>query len=253
MSDIKLNYLTPARFTSGRIIEYDIQAANANILYSKKYIDEDEYKKITSMAKMNREIYIGNMIKKRPEVYTVIRSGITEYVKRLLVENNVQEDEVVRIANDAVYINRMTDLPNTEFDHVRFVQKSKANNMVNINNVLIFSNYDNNQIDVETKNLGELSSELHQKYLLGFIANTIYLFERVSVEEAIQSVSNFYNDYVNRRLPVEYYMTFNSTPNYEIMANNFKITSAPSINDININYNLNVLRELYSILMDYFH
>ena len=254
MSDIKLNYITPDRLVSGRIVEYDIQAANANILLSKGYINEREYNRIISMPKMNREIYVGNMMKNHPEVYHTIRDGMIEYIQKLITANHIKEDEIVRIANDAICINRMTDLTETQFDHVLFRPKLTASNMININRVLVFSNYDNNQIDIETKGLGDLGSQLHQNYMLKFIANVIYLFERVSMEDAISSVTQFYADYVNRSLPMEYYRTFDSIPSYQVMNSQYMISGTPSsMNEINISYNLNIIRELYSILMENFH
>ena len=64
----KMNYLTPSRYVSGRIIEYDLEKANISILYSKGMIDKDKYDLLYNSPKMFREIMIGNMIKDNREI-----------------------------------------------------------------------------------------------------------------------------------------------------------------------------------------
>ena len=117
----QINYVCPNRFVSGQIIEYDIRQANINILYKYKIIDEKYYNYLAHVPKIQREVIIGNLIKQDKNKYNIIQKGIKEAKCQLFEANNIKEYEVVRIANDAVYVNRSGGLQYTIFDGIEFV------------------------------------------------------------------------------------------------------------------------------------
>ena len=106
----KLNYLSPLRYVSGRIVEYDIKAANISVLRDKEIISEADYIMLSSMPKNLREREIGLMEKNNPSLYNKIADGITEAKLSLIRFNKIEDNQILRIANDAIYVNTPIDL-----------------------------------------------------------------------------------------------------------------------------------------------
>ena len=177
-----------------------------------------------------------------------------KYRELLFKTNKIQDNEVVRIAKDAVYILRSYNLSNLEFGKVVFRPKLTASSMINLNKILVFSQYNNlDQIEIEVKGLGK-NDELHQNGMLSLIANIMYMVDRVGITDAIQYLQEIYSQYVSLQLPLDYYREFNSYSNYSIKGTSlhplFVDESYRGL--VDISYNIQYLRELYSILLSIF-
>lgn len=242
------NYLAPQKYISGRITEYDISQANINMLIHYGKIDRKQYEYLSKLPKHYREVEVGLLIKQDIEYYNCIEQGIIAFKIKLFEYNKIDISEVVRIANDAVFINRSTDLKYTLFDNVLFKKKSVYNSMIVLDRIIVFFWYDNNGMNIEVKGLNENAKLLHLDYMLSFIANVMYLIERVSINDAIRFVSEFYDEYINLRLPIEYYRELNPESLYKHKETDFYLFDI-SIDDVDINYNLYIIREIWSILL----
>lgn len=264
----KVNYLVDIPLMiNANIVEYDISKANITMMLSYGLISQDEYNKFASMDKMTREVSIGRRIKADNGELTSsgirIQKCITEGIKnakRLLFEyNQLPVESIVRIANDAVFVNggllRYTDFDlNNNGIIVSFKQKNVFNIMLNLGLVTIFIN-DNpmaNSIDVDVKGIKDELLNKHQPFL-EFICNLLSDMQRSGKETALLIFNDFYEKYINKELPVEYYREFNATSSYRFAkSHQFYIDDAPeSYKDkLDIEYNLSVLRKLYSAIMD---
>ena len=162
---MKQNYLHPSRYISGRIVEYDIKSANISTLRMQNIISEEDYIRLSNMPKINREIEIGLMIKNDKEIYNYIQKGIKSAKLALAKANSIDIESICRIANDAVYINSVSNLQRTKFgDYIEFKQKSEFNIMLTLLNVIIFCKFmDDGNIDVDIKGIGD-NMALHQNY-----------------------------------------------------------------------------------------
>ena len=118
------SYITPSRYVSGRIVEYDIKSANITMLKKYNAIFDDYYNFLSKLPKIDREIEIGLLIRSDKKYFNIIEDGIKAAKYILLKSNNVDPSFIVRIANDAVYINSLNDLQYTKFDEVLFAKKS---------------------------------------------------------------------------------------------------------------------------------
>lgn len=247
------NYVTPIKYVSGRIIEYDIASANITMLKKYHMISDTEYQYLSKLPKHDREVKVGIM-QRDEKVLKTISNGIQKAKEDLMILNQIDPNSIVRVANDAVYINSSIDLPITEFDGVLFRPKSLNTCLLQLNKLLIFCNC-NNGINIDIKGLSENVQLLHADYMLSFIGNIIYLMERVSMEEALKEVTNFYQDYVNLKLPVGFYREFNPYSKYRITMNSFLssdflVSNIDNLKDISIDYNLFIIRELWSIILN---
>lgn len=256
MSDLyeKENYLIEDRYVHGTITEYDIQAANINILFKAGIIDINYYNFLSSLPKNDREKEIGLLhLKLLPDidVSKTISNELIKYRKMLFESNNLQDNEIVRIAKDAVFVLRSYNLNNLVFNDIVFRPKMVASAMININKILVFCWFNElDQIEIDTVGLGK-NEVFHQNGMLTFIANVMYMVEKVSIKDAILYTQSIYKDYVERKLPIDYYREFNSDACFSIDNTYFRtMFYNGDINNIDINYNLHYIQEVYSILLN---
>lgn len=263
---LNTNYITNEKFvTNRRIFEYDISKANINILYSKAIIDKDLYDLLYRKDKKSREIYIGYFIKDNMEKHNknygkVIREGIEEMRKKFFSENDIRDDEVIRIANDAIYVTRPYECTRTSFkfddnDHfIEFKLKNEFQTMVKLGTVVIFI-YDNGyNYNIDVKGIGDELLDLH-KPMLSAILNLINCIEKTDKNTAMREFYNLYIPYMNMELPAEYYREFNNFSSYRfhglkefgLMNYDFNMNSNYKLD---ISYNQNILRELYGLIID---
>lgn len=258
-----MNYLSPNRYVSGRIIEYDLISANINALKHSNFITDDDYKYLKSLPKQQREVEIGLRIKQNPKVYTELQKGIKYAKKQLVISNNIDPESIIRVANDAVYINSPNNLLYTKFgDYLEFIPKSISNIYLNLNKIILLLSYDElGQVHIDIKGINENLSCLHENYMITGIVSCIVLLERSGIQEAISYLSELCSHYVKLELSVEWYREFNSFSNYRIknIFGQYNPLNASLGSDnisedskyiLDINYNYSVLRELWSILLE---
>lgn len=247
----KRDYFCPSRYVSGRISEYDIRACNINMLKYYGMISDELYNYLSVIPKIDREIYIGNMMREDKKIYDTISKGIKEFKVKLASTNNIQDKEIVRIANDAVYVNRPIDLFTTVFDNIEFKQKGIYSSVVKLNkSTIIFLSkdmYGNSIVDV--KGIGD-NDVLHQNYMISIIVTVINTMEMSSAKDALALLNDIYKDYVSLKLDKGCYREFNSISMYKYKHSNYGAFYIEDINDIDISYNLYILRELWSIIIE---
>ena len=256
----KQNYLTPSRYISGRIVEYDIKSANISVLRNNDIISQDDYEYLASLPKILREKEIGLREKADSTIYTKIQKGINEAKENLVSFNRVKPEQIVRIANDAVYINSNIDLDYLKFgDYIEFKPKSEYNVYCKLNKIIIFCKFNTDgNIHIDIKGIGD-NMILHQNYMIYTIVSTITLLERSGVLDAIDYIVDICESYLKRELPVGYYREFNSESlyktNYLVGMNPYGLTDIQEWQkfDIDINYNYTILRELWSILFEIYN
>ena len=261
----KREYFCNSRFISGRIMEYDIRAANISMLREYGSVNDEYYNYMLSVNKEYREEFVGWQIRKEKEenkgvksileaseTYRIIYQGIENAKLQLFEANNIQPEEVIRIANDAVYINRPYDLEVTRFGNfIEFKQKMVAETAIKLSpTIVIFYWSDINGLNIELKGISnEAIKQEHSNYILGFIGSVLLTYERAGTVDAIHLIEDFYNDYINRRLPVQFYKELTPKSLYKVINSPYYISDPPDINMIDISYNGNLIRELWKILL----
>lgn len=255
----KREYLTPSRYISGRITEYDMKSANISVMRDTELISQESYLQLAAMPKIAREREVGLMEKADPTLYTSIAQGIKNAKLDLASFNQLVPEQIVRVANDAVYINSLVDLSHTKFgEFIEFRPKNIYNVYVNLNGKLIFCRFDpDGNIHIDTKCIGK-NDILHRDYMIYTIMSTITLLERSGVQDAIDYLYEICEAYLNLKLPVGYYREFNIESlfrgKYIVAGSQPCFTAVYEDNkaDLDINYNYTILRELWSILLEFY-
>lgn len=248
------NYLIDLPYIiSTNIYEYDIRKANINVLRALNYIDQDYYNKLNSMPRMERQMEIGYMIRSNSEIYKILDTGIKHYKKLLFESNNLEYGSILSIKNDAVFVigNKLkyTQFSN-EFNTVEFVLKNNYTSYYKIQNIEIYFKSDmiNGRLIIDIKGLGE-KIDLHRQFI-GWIAEILSMIEVGDLEMALNDIQIFYNHYINRTLPIEYYRQLDPMSMYVIQTDTayYSTMTLPPAADkraLNINCNLQVIRTLY--------
>ena len=263
----KHNYLLDDQkfLLSNYIREYDLSKANISVLYASKVIDEDTYNRLLVSDKMDREIEIGKMIRKDSSIQDTLSKGIIEAKKLLFEANQIQDNEVLSIKNDAVFIIGRP-LYNTVFLNglLTFNNKNNYNSYYRLGTYEYYGYNINDAYDIDIKGIGSKRS-LHEKYMIDFFKycflfltlkslKKIYCFymaEQVNIREILDLVKGFYTDYVCLKLANGYYRPLNSER--YLLRNMLQYCPPQEVDEvreedkkyIDISYNLNILRELH--------
>lgn len=248
----KINYSANVPFIfSKSIYEYDIEKANISILYSKGIISKEYYDKLYHAYKLQRQIAIGNLQKQNSEITHILQKGIIEAKKELFELNDIDPGKVLSIKNDAVFlIGKILNITSVLNDNVKFILKNSYNSFVRLSGIEVYYMYNRTTGNeaYSIKGLGK-SEYLHEEYMIDFILFILSSIQTESIESTIGYIKDFYNQYINRNLPIGYYREFNSSSKYIIgeYAVNDIIDTIDNKNKLNISYNANILK----ILMQY--
>lgn len=237
------------------IREYDISKANINILLRSGYIDKEMYDYIYNMEKKDREVFVGNMILQDRKVQDILSSGIHEMRKKFVTTNNILEQDILSIKNDALYL--IDKIPSvTKFDNVEFRLANIYTSYIKLGKLEIYyyNNIISNEEVIDVKGIRDSKLEMHTP-MLTFICSILQRLECGDLNNLFSYFTSFVDDYIRLKLEVEYYRQFNSEGKYvskQIGMNRYKfdMISQDQLDIIDISYNLNVLRELYRIMLN---
>lgn len=270
----KSTYIFDQQIISGTDIwEYDIKQANINMLYSYGVISYDEYFQLANSPKYVREIYIGKkeqyekMSNKTSITEDTIKNGIVEAKNHLLMSNHIQPRKIVRIANDAVYVESPNPLQYTIFDlnnnqrMVEFVCKNHFSTVIKFSNKIIvffgIQEDDNFVVDVKGINDEILNYSVNSAFL-SIICDVLFYKERTDRDTMLRVYNDYFERYINRALPIDCYREFNSSSAFRLLNQKTQLMFLPSPtlldesfdkSKIDISYNLNILRELYGAIL----
>ena len=253
----KINYKSDTPYIISRYIrEYDISKANINILYSLKLISEQEYRYLYNANRMERQIRVGLLQQQYPEITKALQEGIIEAKKNFFISNNIQDHQVLAIKNDAIFLIDKIAL-NTKFGMVEFMNKNTYTSYYKLpyNNIELFYYIDmaNGVEKLDVKGIKEETLLLHENYFLEFLKVLFCSAETEPIEDVINLLVTFYENYLNLNLDINYYREFNSESCIRLKKMSklysFKADFLEECHKeyIDICYNLNILRHLHQI------
>lgn len=259
---------------SKKIYEYDIKQANISVLYAQGKLSDYIYEKLRHSDKYSREIYIGKMIaeSKDKTIDHSIKMGIQEAKREFIYWNEISEDSIVRIANDALYVimdypAKHTDVIVNQFLNeplynrtVEFVQKNCYDGYVHFSNGvwIFYTVLPDGNLDVDV--IGLENYAVAHSYMINMISTILYYLHNMQYDFAITKLSEIIEMYLNQEFPVETYREFNplgifrlkrgtnnSGDYYALYPTN--IPENTPVEQLDPSYNYAILRELYSMVL----
>lgn len=163
----------------GDIIEYDITAAGINVMYAEGIISKGLYDYWMSLPKEIRNIKAGihigdNGLQPKKE------KALNKYIDMFLKENHVEENDIMEIASDAIWLFNIKSIKTRKFKNVEFRADRTASIMICWNNFKFYMDSWNGEFFV--RGYREFTPFVARiKELLGLIENgtdqkTMYKF-----------------------------------------------------------------------------
>lgn len=242
---INLNYLF-----NNYIREYDISKANISVLYSKGVINEELYNKLYMADRMQRQVYIGKAMQRNPEIQEILNEGIIEYKQKFFEANNITDDDIVSIKNDAVFI--LNKIPTIlTFDKVTFVHKNTYTSFMRINELEFYYGDCFGQEVIDIKGIKDTDLETYHMAFLNIIITFFEYIQRSGPSLALQYITQIIHRYLNLELPIQIYRRFRSSNDYIISSGTCSY-GVHQLEDniinkkcLSIDYNFNILRTLH--------
>lgn len=255
----KFRYTSPLEcIIDTNIRVFDITAANISILTDSGNLEPDVYGRLCHVDKMDREILIGKLIGDHPEIGEVLRNGILEAKKIFFAMNSIEDDEVLEIDNDSVTIIGTRPIDHLKiFNHTFFREDAVFSSYYRIKSTkyLYYCNRVNRFESLKVKGISNQALAFHALYMIDFLKELFFTAQFDGIQKALYLLSSFYNSYISKGLPIEYYRTLDSRSVFELQNfdryGRFSMLNVPMPNQrrlIDISYNEKILRELSRML-----
>ena len=249
----KVNYTADISYlTNVFITEYDISKCNINVLYSKGIIDKNTYDYLYNSERMVRQTFIGKLQRDNPIIVKALKDGIIEAKKIFFESNDINDRDVLSIKNDAVFlINKKPKI--TKFGLIEFVPKGLYTSFFKFRGMEMYYYYNNvNKMEyVEVKGISEENLAKHEGYFLQLLKDVFYSIQVNGPEITLRMIKDFYMEYINKKLPIEFYRKFDTGSMYHYICNTtintgFESEFVPEYNKdmVDITYNLGILMQL---------
>lgn len=244
------NYKMNVPFILNRYIyEYDISSANVEALRFNKRLDCEFANKLHyELPKIDREILIGKMILKDSSISDSVKQGIC-HARHMFAElNNLIEDNIFQIRNDAIYV-LDTLCKNQQVDNFYFNLKSTYTSYFRLNKwIELFFLYDSidNSYIYDIKGIKDDLIYLHKSFI-EIILGIAYLITETKTDN-LSIINSIVTDYAGMKYPIYCYRELDYHSGYRIINSNYSVSYLPdtdySKKNIDINYNLSILRNL---------
>lgn len=233
------------------INEYDISKANINILFHEGVINKNSYNYYYNLPKMKRERSIGYFLRNNQNASAILSNGFKKFRKIFFESNNIDPNRVLYIDKDAI---TLVDFPitNTKFDNIIFANKVNYTSFYHIPmNGSDFLYYSDNKIEnYRFKYMDENVPLNHINGMLDILLSIAYAGQHEQIPEVLNMIKSIYIDYINLKLPIIYYKSFNSASKYrykDSMLSDFMLSNINNFDNIDISFNASIISHFYKI------
>ncbi len=231
------------------IREYDIRKANISILHEAGIISGETYARLYNADRMQRQVYIGNMIKENKYIGDKLADFIIKYKEEFFSKNMIKDYQVLSIKNDAVFL--IDTIPMfTKFGKTRnieFVLKNTYTHFMKLDRLEIYYGKSFNQEVIDVKGIKDEDLEKYHMPFLNIILDFFRNMNDYGAEKSLDYISSIIDAYLRKDLGIEYYRNFRSNSDYVMNSPTaaYSIISVPEDYNFDINYNLYLLRQMH--------
>lgn len=223
---------------NNEIIEWDIKSANTSLMSYYNLQPEDIISKLASMAKSQREIAVGKLMRKNKEFAKALEESFNNIVDEFFNANDLSWDDIVTVKKDAVFV-KNHKVSHSDFGAVHFIPKNQYKHVLLLPKYEIYIS--NEKIDV--KGIPDDKLEFHKDGILDFISTTM------ETADDYIDLQKYFKEYVtaykNKELEFDHYREFNPDSLFRIggeypMLTDSMIEDDMEFLDISYNY-INVI------------
>lgn len=200
------------------IREYDMSKANISVLLQAGAISKELYDTLYNAPRMVRQCTIGDMELRDPNITKIKKDGIAYYKKLFFESNDIQDQDVLSIKNDAIFlINKIPTV--TQFDdYINFKFKNEYTSYYNLNGIELYYYYHriNQNEYISVKGINDSRLVLHANYFLEFLLAIFQTAQIEPIKDVIEFGNKFYQEYINMNLDVNFYRNFDSESKFKI-------------------------------------
>lgn len=192
------------------IREYDISKANISVLYHEGVLKKELYDALYVADKLYREIYIGKMELRDPNISVIKAEGIKKFRKLFFEYNQLEDNDILCIKNDAIFvINKQCAY--TKFDNVEFLNKNTYTLFMQLGKLEIYYIYDpiTNSENIDIKGINDMKLEYHRDHIITFLCDIFYKLQNGGIDDAAKCCSQFLENFLRRELDIGFYREFN--------------------------------------------
>ena len=178
--------------------EYDIRKCNISVLRTLNIIDDDTYKRLYDAPRMERQVFVGKMMRDRDGLSQEYRDFVKRCVLRFKNINNIDNKDIIEVVHDAVWIS--SELLNTKLSkYIEFVCKRKSTCTWNIGKIVFY--YDSLSGNFFQRGLGDTDSIWFE-----VIKKAMRMAEFSLQVEVYKYLHSFKKDYILKNLDDRYYI-----------------------------------------------
>lgn len=223
---------------NNEVIEWDIKSANTSLMRYYQLQPDDIVDKLASMAKSQREIAVGKLMRKDKEFSRALEASFNKIINEFMEANNLTWDDIVSVKKDAVFVKNHGILKH-DFGAVHFIPKNQYKHVLLLPKYEIYIS--NEGIDV--KGIPNEKLELHKEGMLEFIKTAL------DTADDFIAMQKFFKEYVQaykrKELEFDAYREFNPDSLFTI-GGDFPMRTDSMIEDdmefLDISYNyINVI------------
>lgn len=230
---------------------YSIENSIIEILFYEKIIDRSVYYFLKFSKENVKNLYIKNILKNKDYNF-IINNKIKYLNNKFIYKNNIKEENIIEIFDSNIILKNCV-IKDTNIDLFKYELKDQYSNFININSIRIYSL--TNLLGTKLKVIGleEENIKKHYNFMIKFISNAINILNSNGAMPSIQYIKDFYNRYINRMLPVEFYRGFNQSSSYVISFKNskYEIFDFPTdgIKSLDISFNKYIIQQVFSLVV----
>lgn len=195
------------------IYEYDLKSAGLSVLKHNKVISDNAYEIYKTMDKNKRNISIGLLCRKYPELNTLINDELQRVREEFMTLNNIEDSDILSIKRDAIFVIDKFTKHNVINDNFTFAQKNKYTSYLYINDMELY--YNEQYMDI--KNISDKARNDHKDYLINLFRRVLKVSELNTDKNIIYKyLKNIKHDYLNFDLDVNYYRELTNDSLYKV-------------------------------------
>lgn len=229
---LRTNYTSDIKLITDTIItEYDIKSAGMNILFDLGLISESLFNDLKNMDKLDRNVYIGKMLRNNKEMNKSLNDGFKLARELFFKNNNLNDSDILSIKKDAIFVigKKCNNLRIS--NNIEFIENDEYDNYINILGKEHYINLYNEEIVV--KGYHKEAVKHHKKYLFNFLIECLWENKKKDKKDLYIKLLLFKNNYISNNLDYRYYYDI-IEEGYRIKSGNF-IYNMEDINGLDLN------------------